>query len=135
VRQISLVNYTVKARNPEGRDIDVPYDVKNSMIEILFSRDLQLSAREALNRDDLARKIRDCANGSILLEEADYSKLEKAVDTIKGFGRADVEFVRRVLDAKRVEVDAKKEKGEGEEEPAGKPVLLKNKPPRVKGNK
>lgn len=109
MRRINLENYKVSARNPDGKDIEVPYDVKNSMIEILFSRDLQLSAREALNRDDLARKIRDCSDGSLLLEEGDYAKLEKAVETIKGFGRADVEFCRRVLDAKRIEVEEKKE--------------------------
>jgi len=108
MRQINLENYRVKVRDPQGNDGEVLYDVRNSMIEVLFSRDLQLSAREALNRDDLARKIRDSSDGSILLEEGEYSKLEKAVDTIKGFGRADVEFVRRILNAPQVEVEAKK---------------------------
>lgn len=108
MRQISLISYTVKARDQTGKDIEVPYDVRGSMIEILFSRELQLSAREALIRDDLAHKIKDCSDGTILLEEAEYSKLEKAVDTIKGFGRSDVEFVRRVLEAKRVDVEKKK---------------------------
>lgn len=107
MRRINLENYKVQARNADGEDIEVPYDTKNSMIEILFSRELLLSAREALIRDDLAHKIKDCSNGTILLEEAEYAKLEKAVDTIKGFGRADVEFCRRILEAEKVEVEAK----------------------------
>jgi hypothetical protein len=108
LRQINLDSYKVDVRGQDGNDVEVPYDVKNSMIEILFSRDLHLSAREALNRDDLARKIRDCPDGSILLEESDYSKLEKAVDAITGFGRTDVEFIRRILEAPRIQVEEKK---------------------------
>jgi len=107
VRQINVENYMVKVRDVKGNDVELPYEVKNSMIEALFSRDLQLSAREALDRDDLARKIRDCPDGTILLEESEYSKLEKAVETIKGFGRTDIEFLRRILNAPEVEVEKK----------------------------
>jgi len=88
--------------------LEPEYDVRDSLIEVMFSRDLQLSARELLDRDDLARKIRDCSDGFVLLEEEEWKKLEKAVNTIKGFGKPDVEFVHRILEAEEVKVEEKK---------------------------
>ena len=110
MRRINLENYMETVRDEKGEDVKLPYDVKNSMIEVLLSRDLGLSAREVLNREDLARKIRDCPDGSILLEEADHAKLVEAVDTIKGWGRVDIEFLKRITKAPEVEVEEKKPK-------------------------
>jgi len=108
MRQIDLSNYTVRVRNEQGEWVDLPYETKDSMIELLFARDLQLSGAELLDRDDLARKIRDCADGHILLEEEEWKKLFTSVNTVKGLGRPDVEFVRRILEAPKVEVEPKK---------------------------
>ena len=107
MRRINLKNYDETVRDEKGEDVKLPYDVKNSMIEVLLSRDLGLSAREALDREDLARRIRDCPDGSILLEEADYTKLVVAVDTIKGWCRTDIEFLKRITEAPEVEVEEK----------------------------
>ena len=94
----------------EGEFVDFPYEVKDAMIEILLSSDLQLTGRELLERDDIARKIKDCVDGHILLEEEEWNKVVQAVETVKGFGRPDVELVRRVLNAEQIEVEVKGEK-------------------------
>ncbi|GAH61956.1 unnamed protein product, partial [marine sediment metagenome] len=99
MRKINLENYMETVRNESGDDVELPYDVRNSMIEVLLSRDLGLSAREALDRHTLACRIRDCSNGAILLEEADYTKLVAAIDTIKGWCRTDIEFLHRITEA------------------------------------
>jgi len=91
-----------------GDDVELPYDVRNSMVEALLSRDLGLLAREALDREDLARKIRDCPDETILIEETDYDKLVAAIDTITGWCRTDLEFLHRIIDAPEVEVEEKK---------------------------
>jgi len=108
MRQLDLSNYTVRVRNQDGEYTDLPYEMKDSLIELIFSRDLGLSGQELLDRDDLARKIRDCPDGKVLLEESDWKKLALAVNTVKGLGRPDVEFVRRILEAPEVEVEVKK---------------------------
>lgn len=109
MRRINLENYTEIVRDEEsGKDIELPYPVKESMVDVLLSRELGLSAREALAREDLARKIRDCSDGTILIEEADYLKLVAAIDTIKGWSRTDIEFLHRIFDAPGVEVEEKK---------------------------
>ncbi len=108
MRQLNLTNYTERVRDEKGDWKELPYEVKDSMIELLFARDLQLSGPDILERDDLARKIRDCADGSILLEEEEWNKLVQSVNTIRGLGRTDVELVRRILKAEKVEVEAKK---------------------------
>lgn len=89
-------------------DVKLPYDVKNSLIEVLLSKNLGLSAREALDRDVIARRIRDCPDGIILLEEEEYTKLVTAIDTIMGWGRVDIEFLKRITEAPEVEVEEKK---------------------------
>lgn len=108
MRQIDLSNYSVRVRDEKGMWIDLPYEVKDSIIEMLFARDLQLSGRELLKRDELARKLSACADGNVLLEEEEWNKLVMAVETVKGLGRPDVELVHRILEAPKIEVEAKK---------------------------
>jgi hypothetical protein len=107
MRRVDLSSYKVPVKSPGGVD-EVEYDVRDSCIEVLLSRELNLTARELLDRDDLARKIRDCPDGHMLLEEGEWAKLAQSVNAVKGFGRADVEWVRRVLDAEQVQVEEKK---------------------------
>jgi len=109
MRRINLEGYTEMVRDEQsGENVKLPYPVKDSMVDVLLSRELGLSAREALDREDLARKIRDCSDGAILIEEGDYTKLVTAIDTIKGWCRTDIEFLHRILDAPKVEVEEKK---------------------------
>ena len=108
MRKVVLADYKVKGRDLEtGKVVDAPYSVRESMISILFLPALQLQAKELLERDKLANKINDTKDGFVLLEDAEFAKIETAVNTHKGFGKNDVEFVRRVLEAETVEVAEK----------------------------
>jgi hypothetical protein len=112
MRQINLEDYVLEVKTqPSGDGIagtkEVKYDVRGSLIEVLFAPELQLNAREILDRDDLARKIKDCRDNNLLLEEAEYEKIKGAVETVRGMGRNEVEFIRRILKAEKVEVVAK----------------------------
>lgn len=86
---------------------DIDYDVRNSLIEVLFAPNQGLSARDILDRDDLARKIRDWPDATLLLEDTEYDKVKQALESVTGFGRNDVEFVRRIFQASKVEVKGK----------------------------
>jgi len=109
MRRINLENYTEVVRDEEsGKDVELPYPVRDSMVDVLLSKELGLSSREALAREDLARKIRDSSDGTILIEESEWEKLQTAVDTITGWCRTDLEFLHRVIDAPKVEVGEKK---------------------------
>lgn len=108
MRQINLSDYSVRLRDEKGEYKDVPYDVKDVMIEILLSRSLGLSGAEILKRDGLAHKIMDCTDGMVLLEEDEWDKFVTAINTVKGLGRDDVELVRRILEAEKIEVEPKK---------------------------
>jgi hypothetical protein len=108
MKKIDLKPYKVElpTRQPDGsiEAVSQDYDVKDVIVGIMFSRDLQLSARETLDRDPLCRRILD-AEDSILLESADYDLVKKAVETIKGYSRNDVQMIRRILEAPEVEVE------------------------------
>jgi len=110
MRKIDIKEYTVKARNQTGETIDAPYDVRASLVSILFHPDLRLGAVEALERDKLANKINDWKDGHLLLEDAEYDKLKGALDVVKGFSKNDVPFIKRITEAETVEkvVEAKK---------------------------
>ena len=82
------------------------YDVKASVIEVLFHQELDLRGEALLQRDDLARKIRN-ANGKVLLEEVEWIDLKNAINTAPGLNRHDVPFMRLVTNAPVVEVEAK----------------------------
>ena len=80
------------------------------MVNILYHPDLKLNGRDLLMAHKLADKIESCKKNFILLEEVDYQKLKKALDTVTGLTKQDVEFVQRVLEAVNVEVkEANKE--------------------------
>ena len=108
MRQVDLSDYSVRVRDEKGEWTNLPYEVKDSMIELLMARELQLTGREILARDDIARKIRDCTDSHVLLEEEEWSKLIVAIDTIRGLGRPDVELIRRITEAQKIEVEEKK---------------------------
>lgn len=119
MRSINLTRYTLVI-SPDGQkeplkcpkcgtEVEKPaelpvYDVKGSLIEVLFAPDLRLAALETLERDDLARKIKDWPDDTLLLEETEYQKVKSGLESLRGFGRNDVEFIRRVEQAPEVAV-------------------------------
>jgi hypothetical protein len=107
MRRVDLTNYNVRETCPNcGQPVERAYNVRDSMIQALFSPDLKLNARELLDRDDLARKIRNCPEDCILLEEEEFNKLVQAINSIKGYVSSDVGFVRRVLGSEKVDLQA-----------------------------
>jgi len=76
--------------------------VKDGIVTVLFNPSLKLSARELIAQDALAKKIED-ANGFILIEDAEYLKIQRAFDGFAGFHRGDLELINRVLNAETVE--------------------------------
>lgn len=102
MKAIDISTYLVEARTEDGHSDQVPYDVRDSIIGILFNPNQRLKARELLDRDDLARKIRDWSGDLLQLENAEYVQLQRAVETLEGYGRHDVELVRRLLAPKDV---------------------------------
>lgn len=101
MRAINLENYTVSVRQQVEsgaiEEKEVAYEMRKSLIMVLFGQQ-GLGALEILDRDDLAREIRDA--GKVLeIEEAPYEKLVTAVKAFTGYTQNDVELVRRVVGA------------------------------------
>jgi len=93
-----------KAKIPVGGK-PLTYNVRDSIIEVMMSPELQLGAKELLERQKVAVKIMDCQEDEILLENAEYGKILSAFGEITGFSRQDAELVRRVFEAQEVEVE------------------------------
>jgi len=94
VRKIDLKDYEFDGK---------PYPVTGTLSILLFNPDLKLSARDLIAQDTLAKKI-EGAGESVILEEVDYLKVKRAIETVKGWQRGDLEFVSRILDAPEIEV-------------------------------
>lgn len=107
MRKIDMQQYVIQMKDAEGKLVDVPYDVKGSLVNVLYHPVLKLAGRDLLLAHKLADKIENCKEDTILLEEVDYQKLKNAVEKIEGFTKNDVEFVQRVLEAESVEVAEK----------------------------
>lgn len=103
-----MVSGTVKGGDGKLVDITAPYHVKDSILNLMFNRELQLSGAELVKQNVLAMKLENCKDDDILLEEDEYQRIKKAIDTFKGFNRNDVELVARVTEATVVEVEPKK---------------------------
>ena len=105
MRELKIANYEIGAKDPEtNKRISAPYEVRESIVEILFHPELRLNATDLLKTNELAKKILGCKKDYVLLEEEEYQRLLDACNKIQGFGRNEVELVQRILDAKEVEV-------------------------------
>jgi hypothetical protein len=105
MRKIRIDDYKVpvaKMVNGERVETLEAYEVKKSLCMILFHTNQQISAREAIVRDALCTRIENTIDDYILLEEEDYNRFVKSIDTIPAIGRNDVELVHRIYDAKEV---------------------------------
>jgi len=113
MRKLNLENYTVKSKSPDKTnpmqeiEVEFPYRVKDSILNIMFIRELQLSGAELVKQNVLAMKLETCKNNEILLEDEEYDRIKHAFDTFRGFGRFDVELVTRINEAEAVEVEKK----------------------------
>lgn len=106
MRRIDLSPFTVVRFGPKGNE-EVPYELRDSLVSVLFAEEQHLSAVNALKNDKIANKILDCPEDSLLLEEVEYDALRSGLDATKGFSRQDVELIRRIIDAPQVEVTEK----------------------------
>jgi len=110
MRKLNLKDYTVKMKVPDnknpGKEIiaEYPYHFKDSVLNLMFIRDLQLSGAELVKQNVLAIKIETCKDDEILLEEDEYQRIKRAVDVFKGFNRNDVELVTRINEAEVVKI-------------------------------
>ena len=113
MRKLNLKDYTVKVKSPDQMnpgqviEADFPYKFKDSVLNLLFTRELQLSGAELVKQNVLAMKLEQCKAGEILLEDEEYSRIKRAIDVFKGFNRNDVELVTRINEAEVVEVKSK----------------------------
>ena len=105
MRKITLEPYQVKVRTTEGEK-EVQYGIKESFVGILFNPGLKLGGTAILKQNELAEKIM-LSDGDVLLEEEEYQRIRTAIETVEGLGKNDVEFVRRILEAKEVSVQEK----------------------------
>jgi len=110
MRKLNLKDYTVKVKSPDQMnpgqviEADFPYKFKDSVLNLLFTRELQLSGAELVKQNVLAMKLEQCKDDEILLENEEYVRIKQAIDAFKGFGRNDVELVTRINEAEVVEV-------------------------------
>ena len=113
MRKLNMANYIVKLRVPDQMnpgqmiDAELPYGVKDSILNLMFIPDLHLNGAELVKQNVLAMKLEQCKEDEIQLEDEEYQRIKKAVDTFKGFGRNDVELVTRINEAEVVEVKTK----------------------------
>ena len=100
MRKLNLKNYEVtqKVKGGDGFpiDINVPFNVKDSVINVLFLPALKLMGAALVRQNILAMKIEQ-AGDEVMLEEEEYGRVKAAVELYPAQSRVDVEFVDRIL--------------------------------------
>ena len=110
MRKLELANYTVKMKAPDrlnpGKQIEIegPYYVKDSILNLMFCRELGLAGAELVKQSILAEKIENCKEDFILLEEEEWQRIKRATEVFRGFTRPDVVLVKRITEAEKVDV-------------------------------
>lgn len=101
MRKLDLRNYqwTAKARNPVTAKVEeytLPFNVKDSILELLFQPVLGLQGAALVKQNVLAIKIEQSEN-EVMLEEEEYQRVLAAANSYKAQGRADVQLIDRIL--------------------------------------
>ena len=109
MRKLDLKKYTVSVRDAKGVTRLLPYDFKETLIQLLFHPSLRLTGKALLETNKIAEKI-EKADKEVLLEEEEYRRIKNAVDTFQGFSKNEVKLVQRIYDCPVVEVEVKKER-------------------------
>ncbi len=107
MRKLNLEKYKVSVRDEKGNIQFIPYDFKESLMQLMFHPNLQLSGKALLKTNIIAEKIIK-ADKEILLEEADYQNIKNAVDSFKGFSKNEIELVKRVINCPEINVKESK---------------------------
>ncbi len=101
MRRLNLENYQVteKVRNPVTggvQEFTLPYNVKDSILNILFLPSLKLQGAMLVKQNVLAMKIEQ-AGAEIMLEEEEYQRVLAAANAYQAQSRADVQLIDRIL--------------------------------------
>jgi hypothetical protein len=102
MKKINLSPYNIKITK-NGIEEDMPFKVKESIIELLFISQLKLNGAALLNQYTLAEKIKK-AEDFVLLEDEEYNRVKRSFELFDSFDKSAVELVKRVLDAETVDV-------------------------------
>ena len=108
MRKLNLSDYSVRITLQTGEKTEMPFQVRESLVVVMFNPDLRLGCHDALRNNILASKIEQCKEDKLLIEETEYAVLKNAIEAYKGYGRNEVELINRVLNAETVEVTEKK---------------------------
>jgi hypothetical protein len=103
MRKIDLTSYDVTVPDRSGNFETLPYDVRGSLADGMYHPDLRLNHKDLFTNDRIAQKILK-SEGSVLLEDSEYERVKSMIETVTGFRKEDVEFVRRVIEAPEVTV-------------------------------
>ena len=109
MRKLNVTQYEIKVLQPDGKQKELPYDVKEMIIQLMFHPDLKLGGVDLLKQNIIAEKILK-ADIDVLLEEEEYNKVKQAINSFRGFTKNEVELVRRVTDCPKIEVKEEKKK-------------------------
>lgn len=94
MRKISLSQYSV------GKD---KYDVKGSLVAVLFAR--KLNSSDLIEYDGIAKMI-ESSDTEVILTEKEYNIIKSCVESNPGgYARQDLEFVERVLNAEEITME------------------------------
>jgi len=103
MRKLNLKSYQwtqkVVVKDKEGehiQDVTSPFNVKDSVVNIMFMPGLGLKGAELIKQNILAVKIEQ-AEDEVMLEEAEYERIVTAANNYTAISRADVEFIDRIL--------------------------------------
>lgn len=106
MKEIDLTPYEIQGHQDK-------FDPRIFLGEALLSPLLKLSGLDLLASFKLADKIQTCPTDKLLVDDKEYTKIKKVTDipamagAAMGFGRNEVEMVRRILEAPDVEVEKK----------------------------
>lgn len=95
----------VRPAAPPGKDAPKPseeYDFRKVIRTVVLSGNQGHNGFRLITADNLVKKIENCKEPFILLDNTEYTLLKSAFDKIQGLSQNEVTLVRRIYEAEEV---------------------------------
>ena len=95
MKKLNLGNYSVTIKDQEGLDRIMPYNFKNTIINVLTHQQFGLNGPDMMEVAPLVKKLNN-ATTFVILSEEEYRQITSALKRFKGFIKNDIQMLERI---------------------------------------
>lgn len=108
--KLKIDNYDVEVKNEKNEIVKVPYDVKETIATLALGPLNKHNGLALLKINAVVKKVLECKEDTIMLEDAEFDQIKRAIMGFEGLTRAEVQLCARFKHAEHIDANDVKKK-------------------------